>query len=128
MLIVQKFGGTSVGDIARIKNAAKKVKAELDRKNKVIVVVSAMSGITNQMVDYCNQVSSLMSQESLAEYDSIRASGEQVTCGLLALELQTNGYKARSFLGWNTCFFFRKICKNRTTFLVGLIKLKIFFL
>ena len=52
MLIVQKFGGTSVGDIARIKNVALKVKAELDKKNKVIVVVSAMSGVTNQLVDY----------------------------------------------------------------------------
>ncbi len=100
MLIVQKFGGTSVGDIVRIKNVAKKVKAELDKKNKVIVVVSAMSGVTNQLVDYCNQVSSLMSDESLAEYDSIVATGEQVTCGLLALELQSIGYKARSFLGW----------------------------
>ncbi|MES2961266.1 MAG: aspartate kinase [Pseudomonadota bacterium] len=100
MLIVQKFGGTSVGDIPRIKNVAKKVKAELDKKNKVIVVVSAMSGVTNQLVDYCNQVSSLMSDESLAEYDSIVATGEQVTCGLLALELQSIGYKARSFLGW----------------------------
>ena len=100
MLIVQKFGGTSVGDIGRIKNVAKKVKAVLDKKNKVIVVVSAMSGVTNQLVDYCNQVSSLMSDESLAEYDSIVATGEQITCGLLALELQSIGYKARSFLGW----------------------------
>lgn len=100
MLIVQKFGGTSVGDIARIKNVAKKVKAELDKKNKVIVVVSAMSGVTNQLVDYCNQVSSLTLDESLVEYDSIVATGEQVTCGLLALELQSIGYKARSFLGW----------------------------
>lgn len=100
MLIVQKFGGTSVGDIPRIKNVARKVKAELDKKNKVIVVVSAMSGVTNQLVDYCNQVSSLLSNESLAEYDSIVATGEQITCGLLALELQSVGYKARSFLGW----------------------------
>lgn len=100
MLIVQKFGGTSVGDIVRIKNVASKVKAELDKKNKVIVVVSAMSGVTNQLVNYCNQVSSLMSRESLAEYDSVVASGEQVTSGLLALELQSQGYKARSFLGW----------------------------
>lgn len=100
MLIVQKFGGTSVGDIVRVKNVAKKVKAELDKKNKVIVVVSAMSGVTNQLVDYCNQVSSLMSDESLAEYDSVIATGEQVTCGLLALELQSIGYRARSFLGW----------------------------
>jgi len=100
MLIVQKYGGTSVGDIARIKNVSKKVKAELDKKNKVIVVVSAMSGVTNQLVDYCNQVSSLIKNEALIEYDSIVATGEQVTCGLLALELQSMGYKARSFLGW----------------------------
>ena len=100
MLIVQKFGGTSVGDIARIKNVSKKVKAELDKKNKVIVVVSAMSGVTNQLVEYCNQVSGLMSSEAMIEYDSIVATGEQVTCGLLALELQSMGYKARSFLGW----------------------------
>ncbi len=100
MLIVQKFGGTSVGDISRIKNVSKKVKAELDKKNKVIVVVSAMSGVTNQMVDYCNQVSSLTDNSALCEYDSIVATGEQITCGLLALELQSIGYKARSFLGW----------------------------
>ena len=100
MLIVQKFGGTSVGDISRIKNVSKKVKAELDKKNKVIVVVSAMSGVTNQLVEYCNQVSGLMSNEAMIEYDSIVATGEQVTCGLLALELQSMGYKARSFLGW----------------------------
>lgn len=99
-LIVQKFGGTSVGDIARIKNVATKVKAELDLGNKVIVVVSAMSGVTNQLVDYCNQVSKLMTSAALSEYDSIVASGEQITCGLLALELQSIGYKSRSFLGW----------------------------
>lgn len=100
MLIVQKFGGTSVGDISRIKNVSKKVVAELDKKNKVIVVVSAMSGVTNQLVDYCNQVSTLTDNQALSEYDSIVATGEQITCGLLALELQSMGYKARSFLGW----------------------------
>jgi aspartate kinase len=100
VLIVQKFGGTSVGDIPRIKNVAKKVKAELDKKNKVVVVVSAMSGVTNQLVGYCNEVSSLTDNESLSEYDSVISSGEQVTCGLLALELQSIGYKARSLLGW----------------------------
>ena len=100
MIIVQKFGGTSVGNIERIKNVAKKIQAELIKNNKVIVVVSAMSGVTNQLVDYCNQISSLISKESLAEYDSIIATGEQVTCGLLALELQSIGYQARSFLGW----------------------------
>jgi aspartate kinase len=99
-LIVQKFGGTSVGDIARIKNVAGKVKAELDLGNKVVVVVSAMSGVTNQLVDYANQVSDLQSDMALAEYDSVVATGEQITCGLLALQLQSIGYKARSFLGW----------------------------
>lgn len=104
MLVVQKFGGTSVGDIARIKNVAKKVKQEIDLGNKVVVVVSAMSGVTNQLVDYCNQVSNLVDSEALCEYDSIVSSGEQVTCGLLALELQSIGYKARSFLGWQIPF------------------------
>jgi len=99
-LIVQKFGGTSVGDIEKIKNVANKVKKELDLGNKVVVVVSAMSGVTNQLVDYANQVSKLMTDEALAEYDSIVSSGEQVTSGLLALELQSKGYKSRSFLGW----------------------------
>ena len=109
MLIVQKFGGTSVGDIARIKNVAQKVKAELTKKNKVIVVVSAMSGVTNQLVDYCNQTSVLKSDEALAEYDSVVSSGEQVTSGLLALELQSIGFKARSLLGWQIPFTTDKV-------------------
>lgn len=99
-LIVQKFGGTSVGSIERIKNVALRVKKEIDLGNQVVVVVSAMSGVTNQLVDYANQVSDLQSDIALAEYDSIVATGEQVTCGLLALQLQQNGFKARSFLGW----------------------------
>ena len=100
MLVVQKFGGTSVGNIERIKNVAKKVEAELKKNNQVIVVVSAMSGVTNQLVEYCHQVSSLINNSALSEYDSIIATGEQITCGLLALQLQSMGYKARSFLGW----------------------------
>ncbi len=100
MLIVQKFGGTSVGDIEKIKNVATKVKAEIDKKNKVVVVVSAMSGVTNRLVGYCNEVSNLVSNASLAEYDSVSASGEQITSGVLALQLQSMGYRARSFLGW----------------------------
>ncbi len=100
MLIVQKFGGTSVGDIAKIKNVAGKVKAEIDKGNKVVVVVSAMSGVTNQLVDYCNQVSKLSDNDSLSEYDSVVANGEQITSGLLALALQAIGFKSRSLLGW----------------------------
>jgi aspartate kinase len=99
-LIVQKFGGTSVGNIAKIKNVAKKVASEIANNNKVIVVVSAMSGVTNQLVGYCNEVSDLKDNEDLAEYDSIVSSGEQVTSGLLALELRKLGYKSRSFSGW----------------------------
>jgi aspartate kinase len=100
MLIVQKFGGTSVGDIDRIKNVAKKVKNEVDAKNKVVVVVSAMSGVTNQLVQYCQEVSSLISENSLSEYDAVVSTGEQITSGLLALYLQSIGLKARSFMGW----------------------------
>ena len=99
-LIVQKFGGTSVGNIAKIQNVAKKVAAEIEKNNKVIIVVSAMSGVTNQLVGYCNEVSELKDNDDMAEYDAIVSSGEQVTSGLLALELKKLGYKARSFTGW----------------------------
>lgn len=99
-LIVQKFGGTSVADIERIKNVAQKVVAEKKRGNQVVVVVSAMSGVTSQLVSYAEQVSKLDDNESLAEYDSVLSSGEQVTSGLLALELQSLGEKSISLLGW----------------------------
>ena len=99
-LIVQKFGGTSVGDIERIKLVAKRVQSEVAEGNQVIVVVSAMAGVTNQLVDYCAQVSSLMTDESRANADHVIASGEQITSGLLALELQSIGLKARAWSGW----------------------------
>ena len=99
-IIVQKFGGTSVGDIEKIKNVAQKVEKEISLGNKVVVVVSAMSGITNKLIDYTKELSALDDKNSLAEYDSIIASGEQVTSGLLALKMQSKGYKSRSFLGW----------------------------
>ena len=95
--IVQKFGGTSVGDVARIQAAAKKVKAELDAGNEVAVVVSAMAGATNQLVDWVRQISPL---HDAREYDVVVASGEQVTVGLMALALQEIGINARSWLGW----------------------------
>ena len=95
--IVQKFGGTSVGDIARIKNVAKRVKAEVDRGNQVAVVVSAMSGVTNQLVAYCTEVAKIHDQR---EYDAVVATGEQVTSGLLAIALQELGVNARSWAGW----------------------------
>lgn len=95
--LVLKFGGTSVGDIERIKNVAKKVKQEVDAGHEVAVVVSAMSGVTNQLVDYCRQISKVHDQ---AEYDAVVASGEQVTSGLLAIALQEIGIPARSWQGW----------------------------
>ncbi len=95
--IVQKFGGTSVGDIARIRNVAKRVKAEIDQGNEVAVVVSAMSGVTNQLVAYCNEMAPL---HDAREYDAIVATGEQVTSGLLAIALQEMGISARSWAGW----------------------------
>jgi aspartate kinase len=99
-LIVQKFGGTSVANIERIRNVAQKVKKELDRGNQVAVVVSAMSGVTNQLVGYVGEVSPLRTREAWAEYDQVVSTGEQVTSGLLALTLQEMGIPAQSFAGW----------------------------
>ena len=99
--IVQKFGGTSVGTIERIQAVAKRVKAEFDAGNEVAVVVSAMSGVTNQLVDYATKISPL---HDAREYDVIVASGEQVTSGLVAMALQALGVPARSWLGWQIPF------------------------
>ena len=99
-LIVQKFGGTSVATIERIRNVAIKVKKEVDQGNLVAVVVSAMSGVTNQLVGYVQELSPLNTQVAWAEYDQVVSSGEQVTSGLLALALQEMGIPARSFSGW----------------------------
>jgi aspartate kinase len=95
--IVQKFGGTSVADVERIKNAALKVKREVDAGNQVVVVVSAMAGATNQLVEWTRTISTL---HDTSEYDAVVASGEQVTAGLMALALQNLGINARSWLGW----------------------------
>ena len=99
--IVQKFGGTSVGDVERIKSVALKVKAEVDLGNEVAVVLSAMSGETNRLVDLVNQMGSI---SDAREYDTVVATGEQVTIGLLALALQDIGVSARSWLGWQVQF------------------------
>ncbi|SMH54860.1 aspartate kinase [Azospirillum agricola] len=95
--IVLKFGGTSVGDIDRIKNVARKVEQEVKAGHQVAVVVSAMSGVTNQLVKYCNEIDKL---HDAREYDAVVASGEQVTSGLLAVALQSIGIPARSWAGW----------------------------
>ncbi|HEU5048660.1 MAG TPA: aspartate kinase [Rickettsiales bacterium] len=99
-LIVQKFGGTSVADLERIRNVARKVKKEVDLGNKVAVVVSAMSGVTDQLVGLVRQVSPLSTPIALEEYDTVVSSGEQVTAGMLALTLNEMGIPARSWLGW----------------------------
>src|SRR5258707_5864446 len=95
--IVQKFGGTSVADVACIKSAAQRVKREVDAGSEVAVVVSAMAGVTNQLVAWTSETSRL---HDAREYDVVVASGEQVTAGLLALALQDIGVNARSWLGW----------------------------
>ena len=91
--LVLKFGGTSVGDIERIKAVAVRVKAEVDAGNEIAVVVSAMSGVTNRLVGYVNEVAPLYDAR---EYDVVVSSGEQITSGLLTLALQELGISARS--------------------------------
>ncbi len=95
--IVMKFGGTSVANLDRIRHVAQRVKREVDIGNEVAVVVSAMSGTTNQLVDWVRGISVL---HDAREYDVVVASGEQVTAGLTALALQELGLSARSWLGW----------------------------
>ena len=95
--IVQKFGGTSVAGLDRIRNAAQRVKTEVDAGHEVAVVVSAMSGTTNQLVEWATTVGAV---HDAREYDVIVATGEQVTVGLLAIAMQNLGVDARSWLGW----------------------------
>ena len=99
--IVQKFGGTSVADVDSIKAAAERVKAMVEGGNEVAVVVSAMAGVTNQLVDWTVAVAPL---HDAREYDTVVATGEQVACGLMALALQHIGVDARSWLGWQIPF------------------------
>ena len=97
MLLVMKFGGTSVADIARIKNSALHVKREVDAGNRVAVVVSAMAGHTNQLVAWTREAHPL---HDAREYDAVVSSGEQITAGLMAIILQSMGVSARSWQGW----------------------------
>ena len=95
--IVQKFGGTSVGDLDRIRQVAQKVRSCVDAGNQVAVVVSAMAGTTNQLVEWAKQIGPM---HDAREYDTIVSTGEQVTVGLLSIALQNIGVDARSWLGW----------------------------
>lgn len=99
--LVKKFGGTSVADIGRIRAVARRVKRSVDEGNQVAVVVSAMAGVTNQLVEFANMIDPL---HDAREYDVVVASGEQVTAGLLAMALQELGVPARSWLGWQIRF------------------------
>jgi aspartate kinase len=95
--IVMKFGGTSMAGIERIRSVAARVKREVEAGNQVAVVVSAMAGDTDRLVNFCREASSLYDPR---EYDVVVSSGEQVTSGLLAIALQAVGVKARSWMGW----------------------------
>ncbi len=95
--LVMKFGGTSVADIERIRNVARHVEREVKAGNHVAVVVSAMSGTTNQLVEWCRQAAPM---HDAREYDAVVATGEQITAGLLAIVLQEFGIPSRSWAGW----------------------------
>src|SRR5205809_7042095 len=95
--LVMKFGGTSVANIERIRNVARHVKREVDAGHDVAVVVSAMAGSTNELVEWCREASPL---HDAREYDAVVSSGEQVTAGLLAITLGGMGINARSGQGW----------------------------
>jgi aspartate kinase len=95
--LVMKFGGTSVADMDRIRNVARHVKREVDAGHEVAVVVSAMSGVTNQLVAWCRDGAAL---HDAREYDAVVSTGEQVTAGLLAIVLEGMGINARSWQGW----------------------------
>jgi aspartate kinase len=95
--LVMKFGGTSVANVEQIRNVAQHIKREVDAGHEVAVVVSAMAGKTNELVAWATEASPL---HDAREYDTIVASGEQVTSGLLAIALQTIGVPARSWQGW----------------------------
>ena len=95
-LIVQKYGGTSVGNIERIKNVARRVARTHSEGNQVVVVLSAMSGETNRLVAFCNEASEFPIGR---EYDVVISTGEQVTIGLLSIVLKEMGHEAKSFMG-----------------------------
>ncbi|KAB7610363.1 aspartate kinase [Amylibacter sp. SFDW26] len=98
--IVMKFGGTSVADLDKIANAANKVKQEVDNGHEVIVIVSAMSGKTNELVGWVKDSAPADGLYDKAEYDAVVSSGENVTSGLMAMRLQEMGVAARSWQGW----------------------------
>ncbi len=95
--IVMKFGGTSMAGMERIRSVAERVRREVEEGHEVAVVVSAMAGETDRLVQMCREAAPLYDPR---EYDVVVASGEQVTSGLLAITLSGMGVKARSYMGW----------------------------
>lgn len=95
--LVQKFGGTSVADVIKLQGIAQKVASEVQSGNQVAIVVSAMAGVTNQLVSYTQEISTLSHTD---HHDVVLSSGEQVTTGLLALALNSIGVPAEAFMGW----------------------------
>ncbi len=96
-IIVQKYGGTSVRDADRIASVARRVAARCDQGNKMVIVVSAMAGETDRLLDLAREIDELPDEREL---DQLVSTGEQVTCSLLAIKLGSMGYKAKSYLGW----------------------------
>ena len=101
-LIVQKFGGTSVGSIDRIKNVAKRIKKTVEKGNKVVVVSSAMAGETDRLINLTKEISK---RPDPREYDMVVSTGEQVAIGLLAMALKDLGIDAVSLTGWQVPIF-----------------------
>ena len=96
-IVVLKFGGTSVGSIEKIKNVSNIIQNYKKKGNNVIVVSSAMSGVTNDLIKKSKKISKSFSD---AEYDVLVSSGEQIACSLIAGRLIDKGYKSRSWLAW----------------------------
>ena len=104
-IVVLKFGGTSVGTIEKIKKVAEIINEYKKKKYKVIVVSSAMSGVTNELIKKSKGISDNFSD---VEYDVLVSSGEQVACSLIAGRLNHKGYKSRSWLSWQIPIFTRR--------------------
>lgn len=108
-LYVLKFGGTSVSNLARLENVAQVIRQEILNGNQIVAVVSAMAGITDQLVGYSQ---ALCPHEQTAEHDVVASAGEQVTAGLLALALKKTGIAARSFLAWQIPIYTDTVATN----------------
>ena len=99
-IVIQKFGGTSVADLSKIRNVANIIKTETETGKQIVAIVSAMAGATNALITKCSEISKLDRQSHLREYDAALASGEIITSSLLALQLQSMGLQAKSLQGW----------------------------